>query len=188
MVLIVAPDPVTNPNSRLLADKEAIHSDLERIATEIVRDVSQPDDIIVVGIHGKGVWIAEYLKKILADLWKTTILSGTIDVGMHRDDLNEHPLPNLQPTNLPATITGKTVVLVDDVIHSGRTARAALDSLHDFGRPDRVLLSALIDRGDRCLPIAPNYVGRSVDIQQGERVQVTTLENLEGFEVHIKAA
>ena len=179
---------MTIPYSRLLADKETIHSDLERIAKKIVQDVSKPEDIIIVGIHGKGVWIAEYLKQLLAKIWDTSILSGTIDVGMHRDDLNENPLPNLQPTNLPATITGKTVVLVDDVIHSGRTARAALDSLHDFGRPERVLLSALIDRGHRCLPITPDYVGRTVDIQQEERVQVTTLEDLEGFEVHINAA
>ena len=83
---------------------------------------------------------------------------------------------------------GKTIILVDDVIYSGRTIRAALDSLHDFGRPEQVLLAVLIDRGDRRLPITPNFTGRTVNIDQEERIQVSALDDLKGFEVYINAA
>ncbi len=179
---------MTSPEQRLLANNESIHSDLERIADEISSTIEDRQNVLVVGIHGKGVWIAEYLKQLLNQRWELDVPSGSIDVGMHRDDLDENPLPNLQPTNLPATIKGKSIVLVDDVIHSGRTARAALDSLHDFGRPDRVLLAVLIDRGHRRLPITPNFVGRTVDIHQGERILVSALDESNGFEVHINAA
>ena len=179
---------MTSPEQRLLANRESIHSDLERIADEICSKIKDPQDALVVGIHGKGVRIAEHLKQLLSQRWKTEVPSGSIDVGMHRDDLDENPLPNLQPTQLPGTIKGKTIVLVDDVIYSGRTARAALDSLHDFGRPDRVLLAVLIDRGHRCLPITPDFVGRTIDVHPEERILVSALDDPKGFEVHIKAA
>ncbi len=179
---------MTSPEQRLLADSDSILADLERLAEEISKDIENPEDALIVGIHGKGVWIADALRTFLGQRFQTEIESGSIDVGMHRDDLDEHPLPNLQPTNLPATIKGKTILLVDDVIHSGRTIRAALDSLHDFGRPDRVLLAVLIDRGHRRLPITPNFVGRTVDVQAGERILVSALNDSKGFEVHIEAA
>lgn len=179
---------MTTPESRLLADSDSIDSDLDRIANDITQQVSDPENVLIVGIHGKGVWIAKYLNQLLNEKWGTEIPSGTLDVGMHRDDLDQNPLPNLQPTQLPASIKGKTIILVDDVIYSGRTIRAALDSLHDFGRPEQVLLAVLIDRGDRRLPITPNYTGRTVNIDQEERIQVSALDDLKGFEVHINAA
>jgi len=179
---------VTAAESRLLASRESIHSDLERIASEVRTQIANPEDLLIVGIHSKGVWIAEYLNRLLAQHWQTEIASGTLDVGMHRDDLGQKPLPNLQPTDLPTSIHGKTILLVDDVIHSGRTIRAALDSLHDFGRPERVLLATLIDRGHRKLPIAPDFIGRRVAIEGEERIQVTALDKQQGFEVHINAA
>lgn len=179
---------MTTPETRLLADSESIHKDLDRIANEIATQVQDPGNVLIVGIHGKGVWIAEFLNQLLNKKWQTEIPSGTLDVGMHRDDLDENPLPNLQPTRLPSSIKGKTIILVDDVIFSGRTIRAALDSLHDFGRPEEVLLAVLIDRGNRRLPITPNYVGRTVNIEQEERIQVSALDDLRGFEVHINAA
>ncbi|MCS1408485.1 MAG: Bifunctional protein pyrR [Verrucomicrobia subdivision 3 bacterium] len=179
---------MTETPKKLLAGSDSIHADLDRITQAIAKDIQSPKNVLIVGIHGKGVWIAEYLNQLLNGVWQTEIPSGTLDVSMHRDDLDQNPIPNLQPTSLPVTIKDKTVILVDDVIHSGRTIRAALDSLHDFGRPDRVLLVALIDRGHRCLPIAPNYVGRTVDITSEERVQVMALDDPKGFEVYINAA
>ncbi|MDA7645205.1 bifunctional pyr operon transcriptional regulator/uracil phosphoribosyltransferase PyrR [bacterium] len=179
---------MTTPETRLLADSDSIHSDLVRIASEITQQVLDPENLLVVGIHGKGVWIAEYLNQLLNKKWETEVPSGTLDVGMHRDDLDQNPLPNLQPTQLPSSIKGKTIILVDDVIYSGRTIRAALDSLHDFGRPEQVLLAVLIDRGDRRLPITPNFTGRTVNIDQEERIQVSALDDLKGFEVYINAA
>ncbi len=175
-------------SKKLLVNAATTHTDLHRIARKIAEDLPGPDGVLTVGIYGKGVRVAAYLNRLLSAIWRTEILGGTLDVGMHRDDLDQNPIPRLQPTSLPATIKDKTVILVDDVIHSGRTIRAALDSLHDFGRPHRVLLVALIDRGQRRLPITPDYIGRTVDIASGERVHVTSLENANGFEVHIKAA
>lgn len=175
-------------DSKLLASKESIHSDLARIAQDIVGDLPRPDDALIVGVHGKGVWIAEYLKRLLETHWNREIPAGTLDVGMYRDDLDERPIPEIQPTDLPTDIKGRTIILVDDVIFSGRTIRAALDSLHDFGRPDRILLVVLVDRGERRLPIMPNYTGRQVTLKPEQHVQVTALANNGGFEVYINSA
>lgn len=179
---------MTTTEPRLLADSASIQSDLNRIAQEVVAQVPKPEQLLVVGIQIKGVLIAESLRRILSQHWGHEIASGTLDVGMHRDDLGQNPLPDLKPTTLPASVTDKVILLVDDVIHSGRTTRAALDSLHDFGRPERVLLATLIDRGGRRLPITPNFIGREAHIDLNERIQVTALDDLSGFEVHVNTA
>lgn len=175
-------------SSKLLADADAVCADLQRVAQEIAKDLSGPEGVLIVGVHGKGVRVASHLNRLLDAVWRAKIPGGALDVGMHRDDLDRKPVPRLQPTSLPAAIQDKTILLVDDVIQSGRTIRAALDSLHDFGRPRRVLLVALIDRGQRCLPIQPDYVGRTVNIDGGAQVLVAPLKNAAGFEVRIQAA
>lgn len=176
-------------SSKLLANAESVGADLQRIAQEIARDLPGPEGVLIVGVHGKGVQVAAHLNRLLNAVWRAKIPGGALDVGMHRDDLDQKPVPRLQPTALPAAIQDKTILLVDDVIHSGRTIRAALDSLHDFGRPRRVLLIALIDRGQRCLPIQPDYVGRTVRIDGKAQVLVAPLdENAESFEVRIQSA
>lgn len=171
---------------RLLANRASVASDLNHIAQKIANQMPHPGELLLLGIHGKGVWVAEHLSRLLETIWKAPVPIGTLDVGMHRDDLGLHPLPHLQPTHLPSSITGKTIILVDDVIQSGRTIRAALDSLHDFGRPDRVLLAVLIDRGWRRLPIDPDYIGRKIEIEKGERIELAAMKD--GFELHIHAA
>ena len=176
-------------SSKLLADAKSVCADLQRMAQEIAKDLPGPEDVLIVGVHGKGVRVAAHINRLLDSVWRAKIPGGTLDVGMHRDDLDRKPVPRLQPTALPGAIQDKTILLVDDVIHSGRTIRAALDSLHDFGRPRRVLLATLIDRGQRCLPIQPDYVGRTVNIAGEAQVLVTPLdEDAEGFEVRIQSA
>jgi pyrimidine operon attenuation protein/uracil phosphoribosyltransferase len=115
-----------------------------------------------VGIQRGGVPLAEKLSRLLAEIWKHTVPTGHLDVSMHRDDLGQRAAPNVLPTVIPFDISGKTVVLVDDVLFSGRTIRAAMDSLNDFGRPKRIQLAVLIDRGHRELPIKADFVGKNV--------------------------
>ncbi len=158
------------------------------MAREIAGDLPGPEDVLVVGIHHQGVRIGAQLQRALETIWGAEIAGGTLDIGLHRDDLDQKPVPRLRPTMLPLTIRDQTVILVDDVIHTGRTIRAALDSLHDFGRPRRVLLAALFDRGQRCLPIAPDYVGRQIDLKGEERIRVVALENPGCFEARIDGA
>ena len=104
--------------------------------------------------------MADRLARLLKGIWGHAVPVGRIDVGMHRDDLDQHAAPNIQPTVMPFDMSGRTVVIVDDVLYSGRTTRAALDALNDFGRPKRVQLAVLVDRGHRELPIKADFVGK----------------------------
>lgn len=179
---------MTNSDRSQLATREAVNADLEKMAAEILEKLPQPGDVIVVGIHSKGVLISNALIPLLETRWGAKFTTGTLDVGMHRDDLDQKPVPTLQPTNLPATISGKSIVLVDDVIQSGRTVRAALDALHDFGRPDQVLLAALIDRGGRRLPLNPDIVGRRVELETDKRIRLSSLPDQSGLEVFVETS
>ena len=176
---------MTVPRSRLLADAATVRTLLAGIAAGLAEDLDPSEDVLMVGIHGKGVVVAEHLSRMLGRIREREIPTGTLDVGMHRDDLDRKPVPLLQPMSLPATIADRTVILVDDVIHTGRTVRAALDALHDFGRPARVLLAVLVDRGHRSLPIAPDHAGKRVEVGEDERIRIATLDGGEGFEARI---
>ena len=123
-----------------------------------------------------GVHLAHRLGKALQTIWSHAVPVGSIDVSMHRDDLSQHAAPTIHPTVLPFDLNKKTVVLVDDVLFSGRTTRAALDALHDFGRPERIQLCVLIDRGHRQLPIKADFVGKSVTTTLQERINVNFRE------------
>ncbi len=129
-------------------------------------------DLVLVGIQGGGVNVTRRLSPLLNAVLGISVPLGTLDVTMHRDDLDWHRVPEIRPTDIPFALEGRTAVLVDDVLFHGRTVRAALDALHAFGRPGRVQLAVLIDRGHRELPIHADFVGKSIDTTLVERVIV----------------
>jgi pyrimidine operon attenuation protein/uracil phosphoribosyltransferase len=146
------------------------------MAHEIAERDETPKDLVLVGIQRGGVLLAGRLTNLLKDILGQSIPAGALDVSMHRDDIQTNVAPNMHPTVIPFDVTGKTVVLVDDVLFSGRTTRAALDALNDFGRPQRVQLAVLIDRGHRELPIKADFVGKNVPTSLRERVNVQLRE------------
>jgi len=160
----------------LLLNAAALARALTRIAHEIVERNESSADVVLVGVQTGGVHIARRLARTLGELWGLAVPCGTLDVNMHRDDLAHQPAPTVHPTQMPGDITGRTVVLVDDVLFSGRTTRAALDALSDFGRPRRVQLAVLIDRGHRELPIKADFVGKNIPTRANERVDVKLQE------------
>lgn len=130
----------------------------------------------MVGIHKGGAHLAERLQRSLEKVWNHPVPLGLLDVGMHRDDYSQRLPTNIQPTNIPFDPTGKIVVLVDDVLFSGRTVRAALDALTDLGRPRAIQLAVLVDRGNRELPIKADFVGKDVPTALDERIEVRLRE------------
>jgi len=160
----------------VILNAQAIHRVLTRIAHEIVERNDQSGSVVILGVQRGGIHLAVRLGALLKGIWNQTVPVGTLDVGMHRDDLGANAAPNIRPTEVPCDINGKTVVLVDDVLFSGRTTRAALDSLNDFGRPRRVQLAVLVDRGHRELPIKADFVGKNVPTAMSERVEVRLKE------------
>ncbi|MBK7998179.1 MAG: bifunctional pyr operon transcriptional regulator/uracil phosphoribosyltransferase PyrR [Verrucomicrobia bacterium] len=164
------------PDKSTILNAQAIHRVLTRIAHEIVERNDNANSIVVVGVQRGGIHLAERLGGLLKTIWGHAVPVGKLDVSMHRDDLDQHSAPNIQPTVMPFDINGKTVVLVDDVLFSGRTTRAALDALNDFGRPRRIQLAVLVDRGHRELPIKPDFVGKNVPTAANERIDVQLKE------------
>lgn len=160
------------PESTLILNAQAIQRALTRIAHEIAERNETAGEVVLVGIQRGGVPLAQRLGKLLGEIWNQTVPTGHLDVSMHRDDLGQRAAPELQPTMIPFDVTGKTVVLVDDVLFSGRTIRAAMDSLNDFGRPKRIQLAVLVDRGHRELPIKADFVGKNVPTALHEKVIV----------------
>jgi pyrimidine operon attenuation protein / uracil phosphoribosyltransferase len=153
-------------------DAEQIRRSLSRIAHEVVERNRGVEDVVIVGIVSKGDVLAQRLATILSKLEKCRVPFGRLDVTRHRDDLHLRPPDGHHlPSEVPE-IDGKVVVLVDDVIHHGRTARAAMDAVMDFGRPRAIQLAVLIDRGHRELPIRPDYVGKNVPTADAERIEV----------------
>jgi pyrimidine operon attenuation protein / uracil phosphoribosyltransferase len=150
---------------------------LERIAAEIAERNEQFRDVIVVGIQTGGVHLARRIAGVLGKIWDQPVPVGVIDVSMHRDDLSEKGGVEVHETSMPEDITGKTVVLVDDVLFSGRTTRAALDALSDIGRPAKVQLAVLIDRGHRELPIKADFVGKTITTSREEQIDVRLRED-----------
>jgi len=150
---------------------------LTRISHEILESNRGPDDLVILGIPTRGVTLAERIGALVSDFSGRSIPVGALDVTMYRDDLHRNPTRAPHPTAIPAAgIDGKTVVLVDDVLFSGRSIRAALDALQDIGRPAAVRLAILIDRGHRELPIRPDFVGKNLPSARDERVNVRLAE------------
>jgi len=159
-------------NEILILNQAAMERALTRIAHEIAERNEHPAEVALVGIHRGGVFLAQRLAALLSTIWSCPVLLGQMDIGMHRDDLDRRTPPSLRPTVIPFDVTGKTLILVDDVLFSGRTVRAALDALHDIGRPKRIQLAVLIDRGHRELPIKADFVGKNVPSALDERIRV----------------
>ena len=157
-------------------DAQQVRRSLSRIAHEIVERNRGIDDVVVVGIVSKGDVLAQRLAGILTSMEKCDVPFGRLDVTRHRDDLHLRPPDGHRPASEMPDVNGKVVILVDDVIHHGRTARAAMDALMDFGRPRAIQLAVLVDRGHRELPIRPDYVGKNVPTADAERIEVLTQE------------
>jgi pyrimidine operon attenuation protein/uracil phosphoribosyltransferase len=148
------------------------------MAEEIAERNGVPAPLIILGVQKGGVHLASRLASELSGLLGQRIPVGQLDVSLYRDDLHHRPAPAIHPTNLPGDVNGADVILADDVLHSGRTVRAALDALHDYGRPSRVRLAVLVDRhGHRQLPIQADYVARRLDTRPGQRVEVAWKED-----------
>ena len=160
------------PEATVILDAAAIQRALTRIAHEIAERNESGAEVVLIGIPLVGDELAFRLEKILSEIWKLPGPVGILDVSMHRDDLNRRAAPKIHPTVIPFDVTGKTVVLVDDVLFSGRTTRAAMDALNDFGRPKKIQLAVLIDRGHRELPIKADFVGKNVPTAITEKVRV----------------
>jgi pyrimidine operon attenuation protein/uracil phosphoribosyltransferase len=161
-------------------EADAINRALRRIAHEIIERNPDLASVVLAGIPSRGVEIARRLAGIIESLGKAAVGTGVIDVSMHRDDVGKRAeLPRVQASSLPLPLENKTVIIVDDVFFTGRTARAAMDAISSFGRPARIQLAALIDRGHRELPIRVDYVGKNLPTAPGERVRLR-LENVDG--------
>jgi len=160
----------------LILNAQAIHRVLTRIAHEIAERNDNGQPVVIVGVQRGGIHLADRIGALLKGIWGHPVPVGRLDVGMHRDDLDQHAAPNIQPTVMPFDLNGKTVVLVDDVLFSGRTTRAALDALNDFGRPRRIQLAVLVDRGHRELPVKSDFVGKNVPTAMNERIEVRLKE------------
>ena len=154
----------------------AIQRALTRIAHEIAEGNEISQEVVMVGIQRGGVPLAQRLGNLLCGIWGHPVPAGQLDVSMHRDDLDRRAAPNVLPTIIPFDVTGKTVVLVDDVLFSGRTIRAAMDGLNDFGRPKRIQLAVLVDRGHRELPIKADFVGKNIPTAKSDIVHVNLQE------------
>jgi len=164
-------------STAVLMDGVALERALTRMAHEIVEHNPEPDSLVFIGIHTHGTPLAQRLAAKVGAILKREFPVGELDISMHRDDLAlRNAPPQVGPSNITFDVTNRTVVLVDDVLFTGRTIRAAMDEISDFGRPQRIQLASLIDRGHRELPIRPDYVGKNVPTAAGERVRVRLVE------------
>jgi len=156
-----------------IMDAEAIRRAIRRIAHDIIERNPQLAKVVLVGIPSRGVEIAERIAAFIHEIEEIDIETGAIDVAMHRDDVGTRAeLPVVRASKLPLPLEGRTVIIVDDVLYTGRTVRAAMDAINSFGRPARIQLAALVDRGHRELPIRPDYVGKNLPTAGSEKVQV----------------
>ncbi len=157
-------------------ESEEIDRALRRVAHEILERNKGAEGVMLVGIHTRGVPLAERLSQAIDEYENVNVPVGTLDIGLYRDDLDSRPTTELGATSLPENPTGRVVVLVDDVLYTGRTIRAALDALADLGRPQAVQLAVLVDRGHRQLPIRADFVGKNLPTSSTERVTVRLTE------------
>ena len=161
----------------VLLDSDAVNSTLRQLASEIAARNPDPDSYVLVGVLLRGVALAERLAKSIGEQAGRAPRTASIDVSMHRDDLSiRRRLPSVRETKLPLKLDTLTLILVDDVLFTGRTCRAALDAINSFGRPARIQLAALLDRGHRELPIQPDYVGKTFSTQRQQLVRVRLQE------------
>ena len=168
--------PANSSSPHVLLSANAIDSAVARMSRAIAGSHPNGADVVLIGIQTGGVHLARQLASRLGAVWRRTLPVGQLDVAMHRDDLDQRLAPQVHPTAIPFDITGKQVILVDDVLFTGRTTRAALGALNDLGRPKRVQLAVLIDRGHRELPIQADFIGRKLETASTDRVDVQLVE------------
>jgi pyrimidine operon attenuation protein / uracil phosphoribosyltransferase len=168
------------PERTILLDARALSRALQRMAVEVLELTHGTADLVLIGIQRRGVELAERIATLIEKDEGVVLPRGALDITLYRDDLETiGPKPVIGETRIPGDLDGKHVVIVDDVLYTGRTVRAALDELADFGRPKRISLCVLVDRGGRELPIQPDVVGKQVKVNSGERVDVL-VEELDG--------
>ena len=170
----------------VLMNEESVSRTINRLCHEIIENNSNCKDVVLIGIHNRGVPISQRIQNKIKELIGIDLQRGSLDITFHRDDYRERlVVPELMGTDINFSLDGKIVVLVDDVLYSGRTVRAALDELNSFGRASKVQLAVLVDRGHRELPIKPDYVGKNVPTHEGEHVDVTLKETDENDSVFL---
>jgi len=173
-----------DPQTTVVLDRDDIRRTLVRIAHEIVE--KNPDGAVaLVGIHRRGAHLARRLQPLTSELLDSPVPLGSVDIAFYRDDLSSHAgggrpgvaeFPVVHSTELDFPVDARTIVIVDDVLYTGRTVRAAIDAVFDYGRPAKIQLAALVDRGHRELPIRPDYVGKNIPTSQEQRVNVRVQE------------
>src|SRR3954452_2001859 len=168
---------------RVLLDAEQIGRTLSRIAHEVIERNDDLESVALVGIHTRGVPLSQRLRHLIEERAGIELDLGQLDITFHRDDVHvrdgqppRRPQPVVRDTKLDFELEGRTVILVDDVLYTGRTIRSAIEALLEYGRPARVQLAVVADRGHRELPIRPDYVGKNLPTARGERVQVQLVE------------
>lgn len=162
---------------KVIMTEDEIRRALVRISHEVLETNDGSNNLVLIGVYTRGVPLAQRIAAVIKKAEGVDVPVGTLDIGLHRDDLPylETP-PVIRPTDIPTGITGKNVVLVDDVLFTGRSIRAAMDAIIDFGRPQRIQLAVLVDRGHRELPIRANFVGRNIPSSRDERIQLRLKE------------
>lgn len=167
--------PSTQPSgTRTVLSADDVRRAITRIAHEIVERNRGAEELVVVGLQRGGVWFAEALATVLAGVDRShPVAVGTLDVSLHRDDVGIRPIVPGSVTDIPVSLDGRTVVLADDVLFTGRTVRAALEALNEYGRPRAVQLAVVVDRGHRELPIRPDFVGKNLPTSRDEQVSAT---------------
>ena len=158
-------------------DERAVNRALVRIAHEIVEENDGTEGLVLIGIQRRGVQLAETIRDEIRKFEGVDVPLGVMDITLYRDDLQQvAEQPIVEETHLPFDVTGRVVVIVDDVLYTGRTVRAALDEITDFGRPRRILLAVLVDRGHRELPIRADFVGKNVPTSSTQQIKVKVVE------------
>jgi len=162
---------------RIIMDKESVERSITRISHEILEFNDNNTEIVLVGIHRRGVPLANRIQQKIYDINGAKIDSGSLDITFHRDDFRERlVMPKVRGTDIKFSLEGRVVILIDDVLYTGRTIRAALDELNSFGRASKVQLAVLIDRGHRELPIKADYIGKNIPTHEGEHISVALKE------------
>ena len=164
-------------SNQVLMDAKAVDRSITRLSHEILERNDSPEEIVLIGIHNRGVPIAARIQTKIEEFSGVILDQGSLDITFHRDDFRERlVMPQVKGTDISFSLDGKVVILVDDVLYTGRTIRAAMDELNSFGRAAKVQLVVLVDRGHRELPIKADYVGKNVPTHEGEHVSVTLKE------------
>jgi pyrimidine operon attenuation protein/uracil phosphoribosyltransferase len=168
--------------NKVLMNSESLHRSITRLSHEILESNNNSDKIVLIGIHNRGVPLSNRIQGKIRELNGNNTPNGSLDITFHRDDYRERlVIPKIENTDIPFSIDGKVVILVDDVLYTGRTVRAALDELNSFGRAAKIQLAVLVDRGHRELPIKADFVGKNIPTHEGEHVNVS-LQEVDGID------